>query len=173
MNNSLDLRNRILKMREINNFDFNKVQTFDTNQQDINLIQTKKENDTETSPRNIQCENVINKKNMLSHNGENVNLFSNNEAQSNSYDAQFRLLANKFNEAVEVILELSNSVKNLEKAVYLKDKKINQVNINRDFFNLKLIVFMTVIFLFVYGIVYLPIDLSMLKLILSDILTII
>ena len=40
----------------------------------------------------------------------------------NENEAQFLILANKFNEAVEVILELSEKVEKLEKKIYQKRK---------------------------------------------------
>ena len=170
MNDSLDLRKRILKMRNINNIDHNINESFNSNKQDENLVQTKKINTPETNLNELKNENVINNKPEIYPHHDNLNLVSNSKKQTQiSYDAQFRLLANKFNEAVEVILELSDKVKNLEKAVYLKDKKIKKISEDRKIPNLKIIIFIMLIFLFVLGINYLPINLSILKLILSDI----
>lgn len=167
MNDSLDLRKRILKMRNINNIDHNIIESFNSDKQDENLVQTKKKNTPETNLNELKNENVINNKPEIYPHHDNFNLVSNSKKQTQiSYDAQFRLLANKFNEAVEVILELSDKVKNLEKAVYLKDKKIIK---HSKIPNLKIIVFIMLILLFVLGINYLPINLSILKLILSDI----
>ena len=79
------------------------------------------------------------------------------------------MLANKFNEAVEVILELSDKVKNLEKIVYLKEKNIKKIGEKSKIPNVKIIIFIILIFIFTSGIVYLPINLPMLKLIMSEI----
>ena len=50
-------------------------------------------------------------------------------------DAQFLMLANKFNEAVEVILELSHKVEKLERNAYQNShKQINNLN-RSSFFN--------------------------------------
>ena len=167
MNDSLDLKKRILKMRNINNIDHNIIESFNSDKQDANLVQTKKKNTSETNLNELKNENVISNKPEIYPHHDNFNLVSNSEKQTQiSYDAQFRLLANKFNEAVEVILELSDKVKNLEKAVYLNDKKISK---NSKIPNLKIIVFIILILLFVFGINYLPINLSIFKLILSDI----
>jgi len=167
MNDSLDLRKRILKMRNINNIDHNIIVSFNSDKQDGDLVQTKKKNTPETNLNELKNENVINNKPEIYPHHDNFNLVSNSKKQTQiSYDAQFRLLANKFNEAVEVILQLSDKVKNLEKAVYLKDKKIIKHSKIPD---LKIIVFIMLILLFVLGINYLPINLSILKLILSDI----
>ena len=167
MNDSLDLRKRILKMRNINNIDHNIIESFHSDKQNENLVQTKKKNTRETNLNELKNENVINNKPEIYPHHDNFNLVSNSKKQTQiSYDAQFRLLANKFNEAVEVILELSDKVKNLEKAVSLKDKRIIK---HSKIPNLKIIVFIMLIFLFVLGTNYLPINLSILKLILSDI----
>ena len=59
---------------------------------------------------------MINTNSLLKkQNNENKNFNNDNEAQ-------FRLLATKFNESVEVILELSEKVNKLEKLTY-SDKK--------------------------------------------------
>ena len=167
MNDSLDLRKRILKMRNINNIDLNIIESSNSNKPDENLVQTKKVNTPEIDLNELKNQNVINNKTKTYPHHDNLNLASNSKTQTQiSYDAQFRLLANKFNEAVEVILELSDKVKNLEKAVYLNDKKISK---NSKIPNLKIIVFIMLILLFVLGINYLPINLSIFKLILSDI----
>ena len=170
MNDSLDLRKRILKMRNINNIDLNIIESSNSNKQDENLVQTKKVNTPEIDLNELKNQNVINNKPETYPHHDNLNLVSNSKMQTQiSYDAQFRLLANKFNEAVEVILELSDKVKNLEKAVYLKDKKIKKISKNSKIPNLKIIIFIMLILLFVLGINYLPINLSIFKLILSDI----
>ena len=170
MNDSLDLRKRILKMRNVNNInhiDHNIIESFNSNKQDENSVQTKKINTPENNLNELKNEDVIKNKPEIYPHHDNLNLVPNSKKQAQiSYDAQFKLLANKFNEAVEVILELSDKVKNLEKAVYLKDKKIIK---HSKIPNLKIIVFIMLILLFVSGINYLPINLSILKLILSDI----
>jgi len=86
-----------------------------------------------------------------------------------NYDSQFTLLANKFNEAVEVILELSDRLESLEKGDYLKERKIKQISKYSQFFSLKLIVFFVLALFFALGIIYLPFNFLMLKLIISDI----
>jgi len=42
MNDSLELRKRILKMREINNIDLKSIEALNLNNQDSDVIQTKK-----------------------------------------------------------------------------------------------------------------------------------
>ena len=63
----------------------------------------------------------------------------------NDNDAQFLMLANKFNEAVEVILELSDKVEKLERnASQNKNIQKNKVNTS-SFFNFKILVFILLI----------------------------
>ena len=89
-------------------------------------------------------------------------------AQTN--EVQFRILANKFNEAVEVILELSDKVKKLEYTVYKNHKDIKK---GRSFYyvNIKVIFALILIPLLGFGIFKLPFDFFTMKLILSDIIS--
>ena len=90
---------------------------------------------------------------------------------ANGNEAQFRIIANKFNEAVEVILELSERVKKLEETInnppknYLKDKNKN------SFFNIKTYAYIVLTILFIIGIFTFPVDLSLIKLIILDIIS--
>ena len=79
------------------------------------------------------------------------------------------MLANKFNEAVEVILELSDRLENLEKSISLQDKKTKKIIKYSQFPSLKFIIFIVLTSFFALGIIYLPFNFIMLKLILSDI----
>ena len=168
MSDSRDLRKRILKMREINNFDVISDKTFGFDTQDSVLINKNKENDTRINVNKIINKNTVIKKPKISSDKISDNVTPNSIDHINtSYDAQFKLLANKFNEAVEVILELSDRVKQLEKTVCYKDKRSK--NISRTLPELKLVTFIILIMLFISGIIYLPFDSTILKLILSDI----
>ena len=86
-------------------------------------------------------------------------------------EAQFRIIANKFNEAVEVILELSEKVKKLEEIVnnlpvnYPNDKK------KQSFFNMKTYSYFIVTIIFIIGIFTFPIDLRLVKMIIMDIIS--
>ena len=170
MSDTLDLRKRILKMREINKIDPKTIDSFNSINQDSDLIQTKKGNISEYNPNDIKNKKLIKTKtNEYIHNKSFDLVLNSKKRDENNYEAQFRLLANKFNEAVEVILELSDKVKNLEKTVYLKDKKNNKKSKYNQIPNLKIIVSIILIFLFALGVIYLPINTLMLKSILSDI----
>jgi hypothetical protein len=91
-----------------------------------------------------------------------------NKNFNNDNEAQFRLLANKFNESVEVILELSEKVNNLENLIYnqLKNQKTRNLLF---FFNLKLISIVISIFIVGYVFLLMPMDTSAINQILNDI----
>ena len=98
---------------------------------------------------------------------ENKNLKRN----VNYNEAQFLMLANKFNEAVEVILELSHKVEKLEINVSQKSyKRTKNVN-SSSFFNIKIFVFLLLIPIMVLGFFTLPFDISSMKSIIIDILS--
>ena len=198
MNESLELRNRILKMRESNNLVLDKVQAerkklvSDTDFI-VQKIESKSDKEEENFTNNKDNLNLKPQKEDISHTMErkkvvDSNLFKNNSVNTkinyeknkakeisnnlvNDNEAQFRIIANKFNEAVEVILELSEKVKKLEGIVnnlpvnYVKNKK------NKSFFNLKNSVLFTITILFIIGIFTLSIDLSLVKLIITDIIS--
>ena len=170
MNDSLELRKRILKMREINNFDPESLKVLNLNNHDSDLIQIEKDNILLTDL------NVIKKQKVMKNNSEGYNHFNKFDLVLNpkkqtetNYDSQFILLANKFNEAVEVILELSDRLENLEKSVYLKNRKTKKISKYSQFPSLKVIVFIVLTSFFALGIIYLPFNFLMLNLILSDI----
>ena len=170
MNDSLDLRKRILKMRSINEIELNLTLSLNKNKEEKDLIETNKKKKIDSIRNEIKNENkIINKPEIYPHQ-DHLDLTLNSKKQNQiSYDPQFRLLANKFNEAVEVILELSNKVQNLEKDVYLKNKKTNDISIDSKISNLKIIAFIILTLLFSLSAIYLPINLSIFKLILRDI----
>ena len=78
------------------------------------------------------------------------------------------MLANKFNESVEVILELSEKVNNLENLIYNQPKNQKTRNL-LFFFNLKLIFFVLGIFILGYVFSLMPMDTSAINEILNDI----
>ena len=171
MNDSLDLRNRILKMRESNNLNVtnqdslnnNLMSEFENSIQDDNKKNTNSDKQTESNSYQNNSENLI------QHNDktENQNIIRN----VNDNDAQFLMLANKFNEAVEVILELSDKVEKLEKkASQDKNMHKNQVNTS-SFFNFKILVFILLIPLIYLVFFTLPFDFLLIKTIIMDILS--
>ena len=174
MNESIDLRKRILKMREINNTGLNTFDTFNYKKKDRKLIDLQKEKKIDSSDKELENASIVKAKSERYNNIKAPNLVSENKKDGfNSYDAQFRLLANKFNEAVEVILELSKSVENLEKVIYVKNKNKEKVYQTVNTYQLKVIVFIVISLLFLCGLIYLPINFSMFKVILNDILSLI
>ena len=89
----------------------------------------------------------------------------------NNNEAQFLMLANKFNEAVEVILELSHKVEKLERNASQKSYKHTKNVNSSSFFNIKIFVFLLLIPIMVLGFFTLPFDISSMKSIIIDILS--
>ena len=178
MNDSLDLRNRILKMRESNNLTVTKTDSFTNNLmsdfensiKDDNQKKSKFDKDTLDYKKDVSSKsNKINSENLVHHNDETINRNLNKTVNDN--DAQFLMLANKFNEAVEVILELSHKVEKLERnASQNKSMQNNDVN-NSSFFNLKILVFLLLIPTIIIGFFTLPFDFTTIKSIINDILS--
>ena len=113
-----------------------------------------------TKENSYKFQTVIDKSNKQN----NINSAHNNEVQ-------FRILANKFNEAVEVILELSDKVKKLEHSVYKNHKDTKKVKGFFYYTNIKMVFSLILISLFTLGILTLPFDFFTMKLILSDIIS--
>ena len=179
MNDSLDLRNRILKMRESNNLNVTKQDSLNNNLMSEFESSIKDENKKE---RNLDKETVIdqnkervsnsaqnNSENLIRHKDKTENQNINRTVNDN--DAQFLMLANKFNEAVEVILELSQKVEKLERnASQNKNLQIKKVK-SSSFLNLKILVFILLIPIIVIGFFTLPFDFLLIKSIIIDILS--
>ena len=171
MNDSLDLRNRILKMRESNNLNVTKQDSLNNNLMSEFESSIKDDNTKETNPDKPTLSNSSqnNSENLIQHNDktENKNIIRN----VNDNDAQFLMLANKFNEAVEVILELSQKVEKLERNAS-QDKNIQKNKVNTSsFFNFKIlasILLVPILFLVFFT---LPFDFLLVKTIIIDILS--
>ena len=84
-------------------------------------------------------------------------------------EAQFLILANKFNEAVEVILELSEKVDRLEKKSRENSYKTKTNDKSYSFLNFKLLIFLLIIPLIVLVFFTFPFDFSLINLIVKDI----
>ena len=179
MNDSLDLRNRILKMRESNNLivtkeddvNNNLMSEFESSIKDDNKkeknsdqgIVIDKNKEIESNSTKNNSENIVHNRDKTEN--QNINKTVNNN------EAQFLMLANKFNEAVEVILELSHKVEKLERNASQKSyKQAKNVN-SSSFFNIKIIVFLLLIPIMVLGFFTLPFDISSMKSIIIDILS--
>ena len=177
MNDSLDLRNRILKMRESNNLTITKKDSLN------NDLMTKFESSIEVDNqrKSNTDKNFVNNKNRAPLVKSFENNFDNRtqkvksenkilKRNVNDNEAQFLMLANKFNEAVEVILELSEKVEKLERNVSQNPHKLKN-NIKSSYFNFKIFVFLLLIPIIVIGFFTLPFDLSFIETIIIDILS--
>lgn len=152
MTDSINLRKRILKMRELNKLKDSK--------NNLNNFKTRDDNLENIKKNNKILENI-------NYNERNQSLI-NSKSVSNNYDKQFTLLANKFNEATEVILELSENVKKLETIVYSKDKE--KIKYEDNSYKLKLLIFVLCIMFICFAIYFVPIDMITFRLFLDDIL---
>ena len=189
MNESLDLRNRILKMRESNNLVLDEIKpkskNIITNSQSIAPKNETKVGSYEE--KSIETKNNINlatpKENKNSAHFYVSDIVSpnikhekntNKESLKNSvYDneAQFRIIANKFNEAVEVILELSEKVKKLEEIVNSLPVKSDENKKKYFFLNIKTFVYIILTTLLIVAFSFFPIDISLIKLIIADVIS--
>ena len=177
MNDSLDLRNRILKMRESNNLTVTKKDPL--NNDLMSKFESSIEDDNQR--KSITDKNFVNDENRaplaktFEDNFDNLAQKVKSENKNlkrnvNDNEAQFLMLANKFNEAVEVILELSEKVEKLERNVSQNPPKLKN-NIKSSYFNFKIFVFLLLIPIIVIGFFTLPFDLSFIETIFNDILS--
>ena len=187
MNDSTDLRNRILQMREANNLNLvseksehidKKVIPKEENTPEDNVIDHKENfkstvtNKILTHETDVKNMSLLNNKKSLGN--ETLSNNSNKENNVNftdSNEVQFRILATKFNEAVEVILELSDKVSKLEQTVYKTHSQSKKENSYFNFINMKMIFIVMLISFLTLGMLYFPIDLSKFKLILNEIIS--
>lgn len=121
---------------------------------------------------NISKKNNLDIKNTINNlETQNTSSISNHESKKrDNYDEQFKLLANKFNEAVEVILELSESVNELESIIYSKKERFNKNNFSNNRYKLKFVIFFIFITSISLYVIFLPIDLTSINLFLDEIL---
>ena len=187
MNDSTDLRNRILQMREANNLNLvsEKLEHVDDKvipKENIipeNNVINHKENFRSTVTNEILTQETDDKDQLLLNKKKSLDneTLSNNSNKENSInftdsnEVQFRILATKFNEAVEVILELSDKVSNLEKAVYKTHSQNEKENSFFNYINIKMLFILMLLSFLTLGILYFPIDISMFKLILNEIVS--
>ena len=184
MNESIDLRKRILKMRENNDFILNNVKSeqiqdeikIEVKSEDVMLENKEKFNSVYTKKivedENVKAQSLLKKKILpqiqtASHHFNKQN--NKNLAETN--EVQFRILANKFNEAVEVILELSDKVKKLEHTIYKNNKKKKKGSSLFYFVNIKIVFSLILIPLLILGIFTFPFDFITMKLIFYDIIS--
>ena len=179
MNESLDLRNRILKMRESNNV------VLDQAKSEIKTPETFTEIPPQKTPNDVISREVnfetklekeispLENKKIENSNIKNVRNPIKQASDDLPYgnEAQFRIIAKKFNEAVEVILELSDKVKNLEETINSLSVKSSKNKKNHSFFNLKTYVFITITTLIILVLFTFPINLTLIQLIIKDVIS--
>ena len=185
MNDSIDLRKRILKMRENNDSILSTVKSEhfkedikkEVKPEDLKIENKDRFNSDNTKEVLAVEQNTIIpsflKKNIPTQ-SRRVSHHSNKEGYVNLVDtneAQFRILANKFNEAVEVILELSDKVKKLEHRIYKNQNEIKKRNGFFYYINVKIVFSLILIPLLILGIFTLPFDFLTMKLMFSDIIS--
>ena len=179
MNDSLDLRKRILKMRENNNLNLTKqdslnnnlMSEFESSNQDDNKKErvSDKETVTEQNKEILSNSTQNNSENLVHHKDKIENQNINRTVNDN--DAQFLMLANKFNEAVEVILELSQKVEKLERNVS-QNKNIQKNKVkNSSLLRFKILVFILLIPIILLGFFTIPFDFLLIESIIIDILS--
>ena len=171
MNDSLNLRNRILKMREDNDLSITKKETLNNNLMSKFESSIKDDNQKKsTSEKEILSKSSkSNSDNLVQH--EDKSESKNFKSTINDNEAKFLMLANKFNEAVEVILELSHKVEKLEKNVSQNSNKRKISEGRSSFFNFKIVVFLLLIPIIILSFFTLPFDFSLIKSIIIDILS--
>ena len=168
MNDSLDLRNRILKMRESNNLVVTKTNSLNNNLMSKFESSIKDDNKKQSNSDKETISHKNNSEKLMQHKykSENKNLI---ESSINGNEAQFLMLANKFNEAVEVILELSEKVEKLEKKTYQNSNKTKKIKNYTRFLNIKVFTFFLITPIIIILFFTFPIDFSLIKLILLDV----
>ncbi len=179
MNENLDLRNRILKMRETNNVVLHQAKSeIKTTDSSSEILPQKTQNDVVNREVNFETKlekqnSPLENKKIENSNIKNVQSKIKQASDNLPYDneAQFRMIAKKFNEAVEVILELSDKVKNLEETINTLSVKSSKNKKNYSFFNLKTYFFITITILMLLVLFTFPINLTLIKLIITDVIS--
>ena len=160
MEDSKDLKKRILNMREANNINNEFINPG-------NILEKK------STPNIALKQNILFTKSNSSIQNDSEN-FNTKKIQDNNtssfekdkkeiqynYDDQFKLLANKFNEAVEVILELTESIAKLEKVVYEREEKTKKISYAKIGNIFKLSFYFALIILIFSSIFFLPVNIE-------------
>ena len=160
MEDSKDLKKRILNMREANNINNEFINPGNILEKKStpnialkqNILFTKSNSSIQNDSENFNTKKIKD---------NNISLFEKdkNEIQYN-YDDQFKLLANKFNEAVEVILELTESIAKLEKVVYVREEKTKKISYTKNVNIFKLSFYFALIILIFSSIFFLPVNIE-------------
>ena len=177
MNESLDLRNRIIQMRKSNNLIDTEKKSANNNlmskfESSIKEDDYKKLNSEKDTKKYVKKETLSNP---YENDSKSITLNKDNDQNNefkrpvNNNEAQFLMLANKFNEAVEVILELSQKVEKLERNISQETRKQKKTINKSSFFNFKLIIFLLLVPIMILSFFTLPFDFSLIELIIVDI----
>ena len=160
MEDSKDLKKRILNMREANNINNEFINPGNILEKKStpnialkqNILFTKSNSSIQNDSENFNTKKIQD---------NNTSSFEKdkNEIQYN-YDDQFKLLANKFNEAVEVILELTESIAKLEKVVYVREEKTKKISYTKNVNIFKLSFYFALIILIFSSIFFLPVNIE-------------
>tara|TARA_Y100001935_G_C17134912_1_gene422509 strand:- start:155 stop:703 length:549 start_codon:yes stop_codon:yes gene_type:complete len=178
MNDSLDLRNRIQQMRKSNNLIVTEKKSINNNLMSKFESSIKDDNHNRNSNSEKYIKKDVNKEIIPNtHKNNSENITQNKESYENkniknfvdNNEAQFLMLANKFNEAVEVILELSEKVEKLERNISQETQKQKQTISHSSFLNFKLFIFILILSIIILGLFTFPFDLSLIKLIIDDV----
>jgi len=175
MSDNQDLKSKILLMRQKNFGEvINKSNEKNDNEKPENNKIKKDEGLTKSNEDEVAVNNDLENKIQFDINSEIVELKENLNKVAKTNEKAFDLLASKFNESVEVILELTQRVEKLETVTKLQSMQegVKKTEIEPSQKGLKLFLFL----LFVTGISYFfykfDIDLSILKGISRDFLAI-
>ena len=176
MNESLDLRNRILKMRESNNLivtepntlNNNLMSKFESSIKYDNSKNPKLDKNTINDKNNEKISNTLKNKTENEFTDKDKLGTKSSKKSVNDNEAQFLMLANKFNEAVEVILELSEKVEKLERITSQNSYSNKNLKNRSTFFNFKIFAFLLIIPILILAFSTFPFDFSLIKLILMD-----
>ena len=162
-------------MRESNNLNVTKqdplnnnlMSEFESSIKDGNTKETNSDKDIVIDKNKEIVSNTVgnNSENLVYNRDQSENQNINKTVNNN--EAQFLMLANKFNEAVEVILELSHKVEKLERNASQKSYKHTKNVNSSSFFNIKIFVLLLLIPIMVLGFFTLPFDISLIKSILK------
>ena len=160
MEDSVNLKKRILKMREAHNLNNGLIHPKSFHVKNSVIDKTLKK-DTSFNKSNVSIQNQTESINTKNNVNNNTSSFQNYKKDIEyNYDAQFKLFANKFNEAVDVILELTESVTKLEKVIYAKEEKIKKISNIKNSYKFYISFSFALIILIFLSIFYLPVDLK-------------
>lgn len=164
MNKNNDLKSKILSMRK-KNFGEDEL----LNKEDL------KDNVSEKVLPNKSKDN-INITNQVNHEDTEISkVVEDKDLSSKANEKAFNLLANKFNESVEVILELNKRVEKLETLVRLQSMQDyrKEKPVNKNYNGIKFFIVLLAISLISYYLYKNNIEISFIKEILKDFSTIV